>query len=245
MRTAEIAKAAGVHPNTVRLYEEWGFLQPAPRLPNGYRDFTEAHLDQMLLAWIALHGAWPGRAIRKSALALVRLAATGDPAAARRHAGRHLELVRAERAQAEKAAAVLEEWARGRHAAARATACAAGLSIGGAAALLELTVDTLRSWERNGLIRPPRTPGGYRLYGAEEIDRLRVVRMLMRSGYSSMAVLRMLSGLERQDPADLRRILDTPRPDEDVFSASDRWITSLDDQEKRARRMIARLEKRR
>jgi DNA-binding transcriptional MerR regulator len=53
LRTSEIAKAVGVHPNTVRLYEEWGFLPPVRRNASGYRLFTEAHLDQMRLAWTA------------------------------------------------------------------------------------------------------------------------------------------------------------------------------------------------
>jgi len=50
LRTSDIAKAAGVHPNTVRLYEEWGFLPPVPRSPSRYRLFTKHHLDQMHLA---------------------------------------------------------------------------------------------------------------------------------------------------------------------------------------------------
>jgi len=240
MRTSEIARAAGVHPNTVRLYEQWGFLQPAPRLRNGYREFSKAHLDQMLLARTALHGTWPGRAIRRSALELVRLGAAGGAAAARRHARRHLELVLAERRQAEEAARVLEQWAR-----ASPAGAVTPMNIGKAAALLDLTVDTLRSWERNGLLRPPRTPGNYRLYGAEETARLRVIRLLMRSGYSPMAILRMLTSLERHGPADLRRVLDTPRPDEDVYTAFDRWLSALSEQEERARRMIAILSKRR
>ena len=35
--TSEVAAAAGVHPNTVRLYEQWGFIPPVPRGPKGYR----------------------------------------------------------------------------------------------------------------------------------------------------------------------------------------------------------------
>jgi hypothetical protein len=76
--TSDVARAAGVHPNTVRLYEEWGFLPPIPRSPSGYRLFTEAHIDQMRLARTALRGPWPGRNIKRSALALVRRAASGD-----------------------------------------------------------------------------------------------------------------------------------------------------------------------
>src|SRR5512136_95002 len=108
LRTSDIAKAVGAHPNTVRLYEEWGFLPPVPRALNGYRLYTEAHLDQMRLARLALHGGWPGRNIRQSALALVRKSASGDLGGALELAYQHLALVQAERAQAESAADYLQ-----------------------------------------------------------------------------------------------------------------------------------------
>jgi DNA-binding transcriptional MerR regulator len=90
LRTSDIAKAVGVHPNTIRFYEAWGLLPPIPRGPSGYRLFTEAHLDQMCLARMALGESWPGRNIRHSAVAL-------------EGAYDHLALVQAERAQAESA----------------------------------------------------------------------------------------------------------------------------------------------
>ena len=113
LRTSDIAKAVGVHPNTVRLYEEWGFLPPIPRSPTGYRRFTEDHLEQMRLARLAMHGPWPGSNIRKSALALVRKAASGDLGGALELAYHHLALVHAERARAEAAAGLLDRWAQG------------------------------------------------------------------------------------------------------------------------------------
>ena len=72
LHTSDLAKAVGVHPNTIRLYEVWSFLPPVPRNASGYRLFSQAHLDQMRLARLALHGGWPGRNIRQSALALVK-----------------------------------------------------------------------------------------------------------------------------------------------------------------------------
>ena len=36
-RTSEIAALIGVHPNTVRLYEELELIPKPERLPNGYR----------------------------------------------------------------------------------------------------------------------------------------------------------------------------------------------------------------
>ena len=92
------------------------------------------------------------------------------------------------------AAGLLDRWAQG----AVTDTIAKPLRIGEAAKLLDVTADQLRNWERNGLIDVPRDPNnGYRLYSAAEIGRLRVIRMLLRAGYSMMAILRMLLQLDR------------------------------------------------
>jgi DNA-binding transcriptional MerR regulator len=39
MRIGELAKAAGVHVQTIRFYERRGLLPPPPRLSGGYRDY--------------------------------------------------------------------------------------------------------------------------------------------------------------------------------------------------------------
>lgn len=239
LRTSEIATEVGVHPNTVRLYEEWGFLPTVPRDSRGYRLYRRAHLEQMRLARMALHGQWPGKAIRESALALVRKAAGGDLGAALIQAKDHLALVRTERARAEAAAQILRRWTE------RRTTGAAGtrLWIGEAARLLDVTPDMLRNWERNGLLRVPREPdNGYRLYGSDEIERLRVLRLLNQAGYSQMAILRMMLHLDGGGTGDVRRVLDTPRPDEDVYTAADRWLSALAEQERRALNLIAQVE---
>jgi hypothetical protein len=57
-----------------------------------------------------------------------------------------------------------------------------------------------------------------------------------------MSILRMLTDLDAGRTGDLRASLDTPRPDEDVFMASDRWISTLADQEKLSGKVIAHLE---
>lgn len=112
------------------------------------------------------------------------------------------------------------------------------------AELLRVTVDMLRNWERNGLIEIPRDPhNGYRLYGADEIGRLRVIRMLSRARYSQMAILRMLLSLDRGQTLALRQTLDTPRPDEDALHAGDRWLTILTGLEERAASIISQLER--
>ncbi len=75
LRTTDLARAIGAHPNTVRMYEVWGFLPPIPRSASGYRLYTEHHLDLMRLAWTALHGIVPCKPLVVPA---VRRAAAGD-----------------------------------------------------------------------------------------------------------------------------------------------------------------------
>ena len=238
LSTSEISQAVGVHPNTVRLYEQWGFMPPVSRSPGGYRQFTERHLDQMRLARLAMHGGWPGRNIRRSALALVRQSASGDLGGALEQAYRHLALVQAERAQAEVAAELVERWAQG----AATDVTNEPLYINQAARLLGVTTDMLRNWERNGLIKTPRARNGYRLYGAAEIGRLRVIRTLLRAGYRIMAILRMLRQFDRGQRTGLRKALDAATP-QDILYATDRWLSTLAEQEQRAASIIAQLEK--
>jgi len=51
------------------------------------------------------------------------------------------------------------------------------LKIGDLARITGLSIKTIRYYERRGLLeQPPRTEGGYRLYGPEEVARLRFVQ---------------------------------------------------------------------
>lgn len=53
-RTTEIAHCIGIHPNTVRLYEELGLISKPERETNGYRIFTDLHMEQFKLASLGL-----------------------------------------------------------------------------------------------------------------------------------------------------------------------------------------------
>jgi DNA-binding transcriptional MerR regulator len=239
LSTSKIAKAVGCHPNTVRLYEKWGLIQPVPRSAKGYRLYTEAHLNQMRLARTALSGGWPGKPIRDSSYTVVRKSAAGDLGGALELAYRHQAIVQAELAQARTAVKLVERWADGT----LLDATRAQLHIADMARLLNLSPDILRDWERNGLIDVPRHPGNnYRLYSQVEIGRLRVIRMLRLAGYSLMAILRMVIQLDQGIHTGLGQVLDTPGPDEDVHTAADRWLTTLLDQEQRADELIRQLE---
>ena len=239
LRTSEIARAVGVHPNTVRIYEVWGFLPAIPRTASGYRKFNPGHLDQMILARMAMQFTWLGGEIRQTAQAIIFDGASQDLGGALEQADKLMAMVKSEHAQAEAAAAFLERWAEG----AQTDTTAEVLWIGQVARLLGTTTDRLRNWERNGLIDVPRDPrNGYRLYGAEEIGRLRVIRTLTGARYSLMAILRMLNTFDQGQSGSLRQSLDTPREDEDIYYATDNWLTTLGELEIQVRALIEQLE---
>ena len=66
--------------------------------------------------------------------------------------------------------------------------------ISTAAEMLDLHPQTLRKYERRGLIQPSRTVGSMRLYSREELERLRVIKHLVDElGINLAGVQRLLS----------------------------------------------------
>ena len=63
-----------------------------------------------------------------------------------------------------------------------------------AARLLDMHPQTLRKYERLGLVRPSRTVGSMRLYSHDELDRLRLIKHLVdEAGINLAGVQRLLS----------------------------------------------------
>lgn len=82
------------------------------------------------------------------------------------------------------------------------------LRIGKVAARAGVTPDTVRYYERRGLIRPlARSGGGYRLYSETELGRLIFIRRARRLGLSLREVRDLLEVAEHGDCQTLRRRL--------------------------------------
>jgi MerR family transcriptional regulator, heat shock protein HspR len=69
--------------------------------------------------------------------------------------------------------------------------------ISSAARLLGMHPQTLRKYERLGLVQPTRTVGSMRVYSGEELDRLRLIKHLVDGlGINLAGVQRLLSVAE-------------------------------------------------
>ena len=61
-----------------------------------------------------------------------------------------------------------------------------------AAELAGVTPQTLRLYERHGLLQPERTPGGTRRYSQDDMTRLRRVGELVQTGVNLAGIARIL-----------------------------------------------------
>ena len=77
-RTAQVAQMIGIHPNTVRLYEELGLISRPERRANGYRVFTALHIAQFFLARTALRVEVLQNGLRANAVEIVKASAAGE-----------------------------------------------------------------------------------------------------------------------------------------------------------------------
>lgn len=67
-----------------------------------------------------------------------------------------------------------------------------------AARLVEMHPQTLRKYEREGLIAPSRTSGNLRLYSDQDIERLRQVKYLVEERSMNLAGVQMALDLTRE-----------------------------------------------
>ncbi len=223
--TKEIADLIGIHVNTVRMYEEIGFLTPPERKRNGYRVYTDLQLEQCRLIRRAMRAEVLQHGLRNKAVEIVRLCALLDFDSAVLSAEEYRRMILKEIINAQNAVKSVENILGNRTA-----ANVSLLTRKDAANALCVTSDTLRTWERNGLVNVKRGRNGYRLYSAADMERLNIVRTLRCANYSLSSILRLLNKLDESENKAARLIediLNTPDSNEDIISVCDKLILSL------------------
>ena len=232
-KTAEIAAIIGVHPNTVRLYEEWGLIPAAKRQENGYRVFTAFHIQQFRLARTAFEIEVLQGGLRKKIVEVVKLSAQGNFEGAILLTQEYVADLGKERDNAEEAIHIVLHILAG-----DSPDTPVFLKRKEVSDFLDISMDTLRNWEMNGLLTIKRKQNGYRVYSEQDIKRLKIIRSLRCANYSLEAILRMLQQLSQNPNADIKLALNTPRRDEDIISVCDKLIVSLSSAEKNALKML-------
>lgn len=222
--TSQIAKIVELHPNTVRIYEEWGLIQKPERKNNGYRVFYDIHIKQFELVKKALQIEVLQSGLRKRIIEAVKLSARYQFENAIKLTEEYIIIAGNEIKNAEEAVIICQT-------------LYSELSETGnyykraeAAKELGITIDTIRNWEMNGLIKVKRKENGYRIYNENDMKRLKIIRSLRCANYSLSAILRMLNKLdsENKNESDMFDLLNNPDDDENIISACDKLVDSLE-----------------
>lgn len=190
--TSEISKIVGIHPNTVMLYEKWGYIAPVERKENGYRIYTETHVDQIKLVRLALKGQLIKCYMKFEIQDIIRSAAQGDLNKALNLSREYLTNIQNEKNNELKAMKVIQETLKSDSLEEKNIS----LNRNGATKLLRVSINVIVYWERNGLIEVPRSKNGYHVYGENEIKILRIIKVLRRENYSTQCIGRMLKKIK-------------------------------------------------
>lgn len=232
-QTSEVAQIIGIHANTVRMYEELSLIPQAQRKANGYRVFTDFHIDQFRLARAAFQIEVLQNGLRKKIITAVKTSAKGDFDTALNLTKEYLAGVQTEQKNATEAVKMVEQILSG-------DAADNGISMKRkeVSENLGITMDTLRNWEMNGLLCVKRKENGYRVYTDDDIKRLKIIRSLKCASYSLEAILRMLNALSLGHSVNIQQVLNTPNATDEIISVCDKLIVSLKAAECNAQKMI-------
>lgn len=232
-RTSEVAKMIGIHPNTVRFYEEWGLITKPVREENGYRVFTDLHLYQIRVARLGFEIEILQNGLRKKIIDMIKTCAKCDFDSAIRQTEEYLIQLEKERLSAEEAIKIVQDMLHG-----EIHENQLFLKRKEVSKYLDISVDALRNWEMNGLLTIKRKQNGYRVYTDADIRQLKIIRVLRCANYSLEAIRRMMQQLSENPEADIREILDTPEQNDDIISACDRLLLSLSKAEMNAGKIM-------
>ena len=80
------------------------------------------------------------------------------------------------------------------------------IGIGSLARRASVSIDTVRYYEKSGLLAPgARLPSGYRRYGDEQVSRLRFIRRAQELGFTLKDIRELLGLSKQRDVARVKR----------------------------------------
>ncbi len=232
--TNQIAKIVGVHPNTVRLYEELGHISPVQRKQNGYRIFTEKHLEEMRIARLAFPGPYP---VSSKALFDMMSAFINESYAQALNDVKHYkDLVIEEEKRSKESLRTLDQWHKGQYGTDRIIAVGRKAFAG----LNRISVETIRNWERNSLYEPAINSRRYKQYSELDYEKVQIIRLLRKTGFSIASLAKMFHSNEKEQLPSyfLEKVYKNYESDYEA----DEWLKHIKDHIKRADGIIERIE---
>lgn len=245
-RIGEISRLTGVKAGTIRFYEKCGFIGPVERTANQYRIYNKRHVFRLRVCRLVF-GGFVNTRLRRESLKVLEASAAWDRTAYERESGNYLQAVEEDIERAKRAIAICtgqmgrkgtqasEETRNSEEAqCSEETRNSEETQVSEeprytkkqAAAMTGATPEAIRNWERNGLLGRYE-PYQRRAYGQELLNRMYVIRLLLDTGYSMMAIRAFLQAYEEGRPEEAELLLTNPREGGDLCCRADRYLEAL------------------
>ena len=231
LKIGRLSQLTGVKAGTIRFYEKCGFLEPAKRLPNGYRVFCKRHIYQIRVCRLVF-GGFVNRRLRKISRDVLQASRDWNLEAYRQTAARYLQAVNEDIQRAEIAVNIVMDKLQ------ETEDMELAYTKKQAAELVGVTSEAVRNWERNGLFRQ-RAQYEKRFYSQQELNRMYVIRLLLDNGYSMMAVRSFFGEYDRGGRERAMLQLLEPGENENLIYRADRYMETLIETQEKARQLCA------
>lgn len=218
-RIGELSRLTGVKAGTIRFYESCGFVGPVERTSNNYRIYHMRHVFQIRVCRLVF-GGFVNRRLRRESLKVLDAAANWDMDAYGRETANYRRAVEEDIERTQKAIAICMAQME------QEPGAEILYSKKQAAAMVGATPEAVRNWERNGLLGQFE-PYQKRFYGQALLNRMYVIRLLLDTGYSMMAVRSFVQEYEGGQQGRAEQILINPEKNAELLYRSDRYLETL------------------
>lgn len=181
--TSQIAKRYGVHKNTILHYEAWGYLSKVERLHNGYRQFTEDHVNQIDLIQQIQRLDRVKPYMKFVHQSIIRQCAAFDFDKALVSLENYKQSLKHDQALEDQIYMQLSQKNE-----VKKDDIPKHLTRSEVAKFLNVSKHVILYWERNGLLEAPKGKNGYRYYGTDEIRKLNIIKKLRQYNYSTSTI---------------------------------------------------------
>ena len=176
--TKEIADLFNIHTNTVRFYEQMEYLSAVERKKNGYRVFTNRHINQISIIKLIYLKEWPGKHLRYESVKIIKALPEWNIPYLQELTSAYILSVKSEIKKVRQAMNAVREMPENK------MYSDEKLSFSNAAKEIGVTKDTLRNWERNGFFLSLRDSRNRKYVDQELFEKLKLIYCLRLAGLS-------------------------------------------------------------
>lgn len=192
-RTSDVAKIIGVHPNTVLSYEKWGYISTVPRSENGYRIYSEKHIEQIKIARLALKSEAVKAYMLFEVRGILKTIAKGDLKKALSLSQNFLAQLQKEKAKEYEVIKEIKKLLKDHMAEKKSVS----LKRKEAAEAIGVSIDVIINWERYGMLEIPRNnKNNYRVYSENELILLKIIKLLRAENYITQCIVNMIKKIK-------------------------------------------------